>query len=44
MMRILEKDIEAIQKDIEGLLLKQKAALDQFNKLIDEAKRRLGIR
>jgi tetratricopeptide (TPR) repeat protein len=44
MMRILEQDIEALQKEIEGLLLKQKAALDQFNKLIDEAKRRLGIR
>jgi len=44
MMRIMEQDIEAVQKDVEALLLKQKAALDKFNKLIDEAKRRLGVR
>lgn len=44
MMKIMEEDIEAIQKDVEGLLLKQKAALDQFNKLIEETKRRLGVR
>ena len=44
MMRIMEQDIEAVQKEVEALLLKQKAALDKFNKLIDEAKRRLGVR
>jgi tetratricopeptide (TPR) repeat protein len=44
MMRIMEQDIEALQKEIEGLLAKQKAALDKFNKLIDESKRRLGVR
>ncbi len=44
MMKIMEQDIEALQKDVEGLMVKQKAALDQFTKLIDEAKRRLGIR
>jgi len=44
MMKILEQDIEALQKEVEGLLIKQKAALDQFNKLIEEAKRRLGVR
>ncbi len=44
MMRIMEQDIEALQKEIEELLVKQKAALDQFNKLLAEAKRRLGIR
>ncbi len=44
MMKIMEQDIEALQKEIEGLLVKQKAALEQFNKLINEAKRRLGVR
>lgn len=44
MMKIMEQDIEALQKDVEALMVKQKAALDQFNKLIDEAKRRLGVR
>jgi tetratricopeptide (TPR) repeat protein len=44
MMKIMVQDIEALQKDVEGLLLKQKAALDQFNKLIEETKRRLGVR
>jgi tetratricopeptide (TPR) repeat protein len=44
MMRIMEQDIEVLQKDVEELLLKQKSALAQFNKLIDEAKRRLGAR
>ncbi len=44
MMRILEQDIEALQKDVDGLLLKQKAALNEFNKLIEQAKRRLGVR
>jgi len=44
MMRIMEQDIEALQKDVEGLMVKQKAALDQFNKLIEAAKRRLGVR
>jgi tetratricopeptide (TPR) repeat protein len=44
MMTIMEKDIEALQKEVEGLVAKQKAALDKFNKLIDEAKRRLGLR
>ncbi len=44
MMKIMDQDIEVLQKDVEGLLLKQKAALDQFNKLIEETKRRLGIR
>jgi len=44
MMKIMEQDIEVLQKDVEGLLLKQKAALDQFNKLIEETKRRLGVR
>ncbi len=44
MMRILEQDIEAVQKDIEELLTKQKAALDKFNKLIEDTKRRLGTR
>lgn len=44
MMKIMEQDIEALQKEVEGLSLKQKAALDQFNKLIEETKRRLGVR
>lgn len=44
MMSIMEKDIDSLQKDVEGLVAKQKAALDKFNKLIDEAKKRLGIR
>ncbi|UCE21632.1 MAG: hypothetical protein JSV46_05310 [Candidatus Aminicenantes bacterium] len=44
MMRIMEQDIEALQKEIEGLMVKQKAALDQFNRLIEAAKRRLGVR
>lgn len=44
MMKIMAQDIEALQKEVEGLLLKQKAALDQFNKLINETKRRLGVR
>jgi len=44
MMKIIEQEIEALQKDVEELLLKQKAALDQFNKLIEETKRRLGVR
>jgi tetratricopeptide (TPR) repeat protein len=44
MMIILEKDIEAIQKDVEELMTKQKAALDKFNKLIEDTKRRIGTR
>ncbi len=44
MMAIMEKDIETLQKEVEGLVANQKAALDKFNKLIDEAKRRLGVR
>jgi tetratricopeptide (TPR) repeat protein len=44
MMGIMEKDIEAEQKAIEGLVAKQKTTLSKFTKLIDEAKRRLGIR
>jgi tetratricopeptide (TPR) repeat protein len=35
MMSILEKDIEAAQKDIDELVAKQKATLGKFNKLID---------
>jgi tetratricopeptide (TPR) repeat protein len=44
MMRIMEQDIEAVQKEIEGLVAKQKSTLGKFNKLIDEAKRRIGVR
>ena len=44
MMGIMEKDIEAEQKVIEGLVAKQKITLNKFNKLIDEAKRRLGVK
>ena len=44
MMRIMEQDIESVQKDIEGLVAKQKSTLGKFNKLINEAKRRIGVR
>lgn len=44
MMRIMEEDIEAVQKDVEALVIQQKAALDKFNKLIEETKKRLGVK
>lgn len=44
MMRIMEQDIEAVQKDVEELMTKQKAALDKFNKLIEDTKRRIGAK
>ena len=44
MMTIMEQDIEAVQKDVEELMTKQKAALDKFNKLIEDTKRRIGAK
>lgn len=44
MMRIMEQDIEAVQKDVEVLINRQKTALDKFNKLIEETKKRLGVK
>lgn len=44
MMKIMEQDIETEQKAIEGLVAKQKTTLSKFTKLINEAKKRLGVR
>jgi hypothetical protein len=38
------KDIEFEEKDIQKIKAEQKIVLENFNKLIEETKQRLGVR